>query len=725
VVDLSTPADVNVALLYIASILACFWTRSRPLVWGAACASLCLSVVAVVVGRPAHPGALQGVIWANRSITALAELALAGVVSVWMRTSVAAAEDHLVVGQLAQTFDLAQAFIRRKNGEIVYWSRGAQDLYGWSAEEAVGRVSHELLRTTFPEELARIESDMSKVSRWSGELRHLCKNGEPIWVASNWTLGNAIAGFGEVVVEVNNDITGLKQTERALNESEQRFRRLSEANVVGIVIADFDRVLEANDQFLGMLGYRREETGLLTWEQLTPRDEAEQRETIFRQLVETGRSATVEIELNGSKGRRVPVLAGGVVIDDHFLAFVIDQTERVRLQKQLAQAQRLESIGQLAGGVAHDFNNLLTIMIGQVEIVLHALGEGDPARRRLESVAHAADRAATLTRQLLTFSRHQPTEPEELDLNEVVRSAEPILRRLIREDIESVLELRAASGTIRATSAELDQVLFNLVVNARDAMPDGGKLLIETTDIFIDGEYAEGHLGVKAGRYALLTVSDTGMGMEEAVKERIFEPFFTTKEQGKGTGLGLATVYGVVKKFGGAISVYSEVGQGTVFKLLFPEVPGRVSGLVVRPAETALPAAGGTILVAEDEPDLRFYIQELLERGGYRVLTAGNGREALQMAEEHRGEVDLLLTDVVMPQMGGDELSARFRERWPGIPVLRMSGYAERLRNDPAPESHYIQKPFAPGALLEVVRRLRLGEPAGGAAEWIGRRSEI
>ena len=183
VVDLSTPADVNVALLYTGSILACFWTRSRRLVWGAACASLCLSVVAVVVGRSPHPGALQGVIWANRSITALAELALAGVVSVWMRTSVAAAEDHLVLGQLAQTFDLAQAFIRRRDGEIVYWSRGAQDLYGWSAEEAVGRVSHELLRTTFPEELARIESEMSKVSRWSGELRHLCKNGEPIWVA--------------------------------------------------------------------------------------------------------------------------------------------------------------------------------------------------------------------------------------------------------------------------------------------------------------------------------------------------------------------------------------------------------------------------------------------------------------------------------------------------------------------------------------------------------------
>ena len=455
-----------------------------------------------------------------------------------------------------------------------------------------------------------------------------------------------------------------------------------------------------------MLGYTRADLDQLTWSAVLAPDHLEQYAESARELREHGASRAVEIEFLDKQGAHVPVLVGSVSINGSFLSFVVDQTERRRLQKHLLQAQKFDSVGKLAGGVAHDFNNLLTIIIGNVELMLLGAAPDVPIRKRLQAVFNAAERAATLTRQLLTFSRHQPEDAQDLEINRIVLGTEPILRQLIREDIRLTLRLGRDAGAIRANSVQMDQVLFNLVVNARDAMPFGGDLVIETESLFVDQEYAASHLGMKPGAYTLLTVSDTGTGMEEHVKEHIFEPFFTTKEPGKGTGIGLATVYAAVTNMGGAISLYSEPGQGTVFKILFPTI-GEAAPADGQPKqESEDHAKAATIMVAEDEPALREYIRDVLEHQGFTVLEAENGLKALEVVQGHKGPIDLLLTDLVMPEMGGDELSTRFHELRPQVPILRMSGYSDRSTHAPAAKSQYIQKPFTPRALMASIRAL-------------------
>jgi nitrogen-specific signal transduction histidine kinase/CheY-like chemotaxis protein len=383
----------------------------------------------------------------------------------------------------------------------------------------------------------------------------------------------------------------------------------------------------------------------------------------------------------------------------------IDITHRKHLEEQVRQAQKMESIGRLAGSVAHDFNNLLTIITGYSQMVLDDLASHHPLREPVKEVSLAAERATALTRQLLAFSRRQVTEPRNVLLNDLLRDLERMLRRLIGEEVALELVLDADTGVIRADPGQIEQVVMNLVINAKDAMPNGGRVLVESSRQVFDPQSAEGQLSLSPGAYAVLAVSDTGIGMSPEVKSHIFEPFFTTKEQGKGTGLGLSTVYGIVQQSDGAISVYSEPGKGTTFKILLPASDSP-------PDESSLAEDGsighlgsGTILVAEDEPGVRDFICRTLTRHGYSVLAAPNGIEAMALLRRHGSPVDLLLTDVAMPEMGGVELSTQFSAAHPQVPVLLMSGYAERLLSEHLAGRH-IQKPFTSAALLTRIGAL-------------------
>ncbi|MFZ0961253.1 MAG: response regulator [Terriglobia bacterium] len=389
-----------------------------------------------------------------------------------------------------------------------------------------------------------------------------------------------------------------------------------------------------------------------------------------------------------------------------FVGVILNITERKRLEQQLLQSHKLESIGRLAGSIAHDFNNLLTIINGYAHLVLAEMGPQDALRDPVEELSKAAMQAAALTRQLVSFSRRQIAEPRIMGANDFVKDYENMLRRLLGENIELVLSLDPQAGSFRADPGQIGQVLMNLAVNAKDAMPTGGKLTIETSCIVVDDQFARTHLYVNPGQYVVLAVTDTGTGMSTEVKAHLFEPFYTTKEQGKGTGLGLSTVYGIiVNQSGGSISVSSEPGQGTTFKLFLP-----FFGLEASPGLPAnieqISSRGETILLAEDEPGVRKYTREILERYGYVILEAANGVEALSLARNHAGPIHMLLTDIIMPLMGGVDLTEKFHAEFPGIPVLFMSGYTDQIMRHWSTLSAYIQKPFALSDLLVQVREL-------------------
>ncbi len=389
------------------------------------------------------------------------------------------------------------------------------------------------------------------------------------------------------------------------------------------------------------------------------------------------------------------------------------------LEEQLGQSRKMEAVGRLAGGVAHDFNNLLTAILGYSSLVLDQLDPGHPARADVEEMRRAGESAASLTQQLLAFSRKQILQPQVLDLNHVVTRADSLLQRLIGEHISLVTSLDAALDRVSADPGQLEQVIVNLAINARDAMPDGGKLTIETANVELDEAYVEQHGGSSPGPHVMLAVSDTGIGMDAETSARIFEPFFTTKRRGEGTGLGLSTVYGIVTQSGGSIWVYSEPGQGTTFKVYFPR-----AAQDRRPAAPAAPAARAeglagteTILLAEDQPEVRSVACAVLTRYGYRVLEASCGEEALEVLRGHREPVHLLLSDVVMPSMSGPELARLVQLQRPGIRVLFASGYTDDaiVRHGVLdPGVAFLQKPFTPTALLRKIRELLDAPMAAG-----------
>ncbi|HEX8846492.1 MAG TPA: ATP-binding protein [Pyrinomonadaceae bacterium] len=383
--------------------------------------------------------------------------------------------------------------------------------------------------------------------------------------------------------------------------------------------------------------------------------------------------------------------------------------ERKLAEEQLRQAQKMEAVGKLAGGVAHDFNNLLTVINGQTDLSLRRLSQDDPMYQKLEAIKGAGDQAASLTRQLLAFSRKQVLQPKVLDLNQVIFGTNKILQRLIGEDIDLLIGLGPELGKVKADPNQIEQVLMNLAVNARDAMPHGGKLTIETDNVLVDEEYASHHFSVHPGKYVVLAVSDTGCGMDETTQSHIFDPFFTTKEVGKGTGLGLSTVYGIVKQSGGNIWVYSEVGKGTTFKIYLPCVESHAQEPKIRAADINLQNGTETVLLVEDEKRVRDMTREILQESGYHVLEAEHGQEALLIADRHPGTIHLMLSDVVMPQMSGRELAERLVPLRQEMKVLYMSGYTDDaiVHHGVLDEGmSFIEKPFTPNALARKVREV-------------------
>ena len=379
-----------------------------------------------------------------------------------------------------------------------------------------------------------------------------------------------------------------------------------------------------------------------------------------------------------------------------------------KTEDQLRHAQKMEAIGRLAGSIAHDFNNLLSVILGHGSIMLQDLNQADPMRDEVEAIMRAGDRAAELTRHLLAFSRQQVIAPRILDLNVVLRESERMLRRLLGEDIELVTRYERNLAKVRVDPAQIDQIVMNLAVNARDAMPDGGKLTIETRDVALDETYASSHFEVVPGPHVMLAVSDTGVGMTKDVQARIYEPFFTTKDKGKGTGLGLSTIFGIVKQSNGNIWVYSEPGEGTTFRIYFPKA-GDVEDPVPETPPTPVLTGAETILLAEDHDDVRHVASEILRRYGYHVLEARNAGEALLICEQHPLPIQLLVTDVVMPRMNGRELALRLLELRPELRVLYMSGYTDNAivhHGILEPDVAYVQKPLVPDMLARRVREV-------------------
>jgi PAS domain S-box-containing protein len=518
------------------------------------------------------------------------------------------------------------------------------------------------------------------------------------------------------------------EAERLAAVSEHRFKRLNESGIIGTFVSRADgAIVESNDAFLRMVGYTRDDlaAGLLSWRSLTPPEASGNLEGTSRHLVSDGFAGPWEKEYLRKDGGRVSVIIGMALLDDvtTHIAFVVDVSQRKaaemslrKTEEQLRQSQKMEAIGRLAGGISHDFNNLLSVILSYTEMLRRSLPAGDPISEDLAEIQTAAQRAAKLTKQLLLFSRQQTSAPRVLDLSEVLAGMDRMLQRVLGEDILLVSHAGADVGRVHIDRGYVEQVILNLVVNARDAMPTGGQLTIETANIDLDAGYAESHAGVLPGRYVMLAVSDTGCGMDAVTRERIFEPFFTTKKPGQGTGLGLSTVFGIVQQASGSIWVYSEPGRGTTFKVYLPRVDAEAD-LADPPAEPTSVSGSETILLVEDEASLRRIAATILRKSGYQVLEASNGGEALLLCEQTSGTIDLLLTDVVMPQLAGPELARRLLALRPAMKVLCMSGYADDsvvrhgLLDSTFP---FIQKPVTVDALTAKVREVLDGPQVPG-----------
>ena len=519
------------------------------------------------------------------------------------------------------------------------------------------------------------------------------------------------------------DITDRVQAEAHLREREAEYRLLFESNPHPMWVFDDETLvfLAVNEAAVRHYGYSREEFLGMTIEGIRPREEVPllAKHLAARDRPEAERSVHKGVWTHRRKDGsliRVRVSAGTIVFQGRKARLVLatDLTEREQLEAQLRQAQKMEAVGRLAGGVAHDFNNLLTTILGYSELLIQQRHEDAELVRELEEIRAAGERAAALTRQLLAFSRRQVLQPKVLDLNAVVTDFERMLRRLIGEDVELASRLDPRLGRVEADPGQLEQVIMNLAVNARDAMPQGGKLTIETANVELSEAYAAERADVDPGPYVLLAISDTGTGMDEQTKSRLFEPFFTTKEAGKGTGLGLATAYGIVKQSGGHIAVYSELGRGTTFKVYLP----RIEAAVERSSEIEtgpLPRGSETVLLVEDEVGVRALVRTLLEAQGYAVLEASGAEEALEIAGSHARPIDLILTDVVMPGSSGPGLRGELERSRPGTRFLFMSGYTDdAVVRHGALESGlaFLQKPFTPEALARKVREV-LDRPSG------------
>jgi two-component system, cell cycle sensor histidine kinase and response regulator CckA len=603
-------------------------------------------------------------------------------------------------------------------GNFTSLNAAGEQLTGFTREEA---LQSNFARTVAPEYISVAKEMLSRKAAGdvasTYELEIITKQGRRVLVeVSSRTLfedGKPVGVQGSV-----RDITARKRDEEALRKSEEQYRILFDRNPQPMWVYDLKTLafLAVNDAAVRHYGYSRECFLAMTVDAIHPHEDVpaliSQVSRIeglghlgeWRHCNSAGEIINVEITANviDFANRR----AGLVLVND-ITAHKIAEQALSNSQAQLQQSQKLEAIGQLAGGVAHDFNNLLTAIGGYSDLTLRRLSDEDPLRGNLIEIKKATDRAASLTRQLLAFSRKQILEPKVLDLNTVVNDMSKMLRRLIGEDVELVTDLASEPGKVKVDPGQIEQILMNLVVNARDAMPHGGTVTIETKDVTLDEGYAFHHVPVQPGNYTMLAISDTGMGMDKETQLHVFEPFFTTKAAGKGTGLGLSTVYGIVKQSGGYVWVYSEVGSGSVFKVYLPRVTSPRDSDKQKQGSGALLQGSETILLVEDEEIVRRMARMILENNGYSVLEAGDVKEALRLCFENSEKIDLLLTDVIMPGMSGRVLTERIAAFCPTLPVVYMSGYTDDaiVRHGILEEDiYFLQKPFTRESLLSKVR---------------------
>jgi PAS domain S-box-containing protein len=622
---------------------------------------------------------------------------------------------------------------RDADRRITFWNRGAQTTYGWSPAEALGADPGDLLRTEYPIPLEEIERLVTETGGWAGDLVQHARDGRRLVVESRWAAQydetRRLAGL----LEVNRDITARLQSQTAMLE-------LAPDAIVGV--GRDGLIVLVNAQVDALFGYAREELLGQSVEVLVPERfcDAHRFHRVGYFADPRTRPMGAALELFGRRrdGSEFPaeISLSSIETEDGTLAIaaIRDVSERVaadrererlkteaerqRLQNQLHQAQRLESLGQLAGGIAHDFNNLLAVIINYAAFIANDLDaasgiDGDDrwrgTRDDVEQIRLAGERAAHLTHQLLSFARRDVVQPEVVDVNDVVGDIEQLLRRTLGEHVELHSSLAADLRPVLIDPGQLEQVLVNLAVNARDAMPDCGVLRIDTANMDIDEDFAASRPELLPGPYIRLRVSDTGIGMSPETVQRAFDPFFTTKPPGQGTGLGLATVYGIIQQAGGRLQIYSEPDVGSTFTVLLP-----ATDQVTSPAELSAnsPVRRGeeTILLVEDEQALREVTRRILKGAGYRVVVAENGPKALAAAGEHYGSIDLLLSDVIMPQMPGPQLATQLLEVRPSMRVLLMSGFAQPILDSGGhldAGMALIEKPFSgPGLLAKVAQTL-------------------
>jgi two-component system, cell cycle sensor histidine kinase and response regulator CckA len=612
---------------------------------------------------------------------------------------------------MVDTAPLAIWTLDRK-GQITSWNRMAMEMFQWGADEVLGKqieIIPEEKKAEFATLLSRYRSG-DRVTAF--ETSRLRRDGSriPVTLWSAPLADHANRQIGTLMIAT--DISQKKRDEETLARTEAGFRLLFENNPqpMWVFHAETLRFLEVNQAAIAHYGYSREEfLGMRASDIRTP-EEAERFERALRtspaktptnvgtwkHVLKSGKTVDIEIVAHELEFKGAPAI----------LSVLTDVTDKRVLEEQLRQSQKLEAIGRLAGGVAHDFNNLLTVIIGYADLLRTSIAKVSPDPDAIDEIRNASDRAASLTRQLLAFSRKQVLEPTSLNLNQLVLKIQKMLSRLIGENIEIVTDLATELWNVAADPGQVDQIIMNLAVNARDAMDHGGTLTIQTRNVFLGDEYATSHSGAAQGANVLLSITDTGCGMNAETQSHIFEPFYTTK--GRGTGLGLATVYGIVKQSGGDIWVYSEPGLGTCIKVYLP----RLAGDIIETEAAPTPAGSrgtGCILLVEDEESLRRLIANVLEAGGYKVLAATTVEEAIKICADPLTAFDLLLTDIVLPGGNGGELATRATGMRPKLRTLLMSGYSEGtvLRQPPFKSpTNFIQKPFNADALKSKIREI-------------------
>jgi two-component system cell cycle sensor histidine kinase/response regulator CckA len=588
--------------------------------------------------------------------------------------------------------------------------------------DIVGRTREEITGTSFmefthPDDLQESLDKNQRLGRgeirdYTLEKRYVRKDGAIVWVSITASPMWGVKERPNHHIAMVQDITGRKQAVETLREYQKAVESSNE--MIAVVDREY-RYRVVNRAFLEQRGAERDQIIGHTVEEILGKEVFENTVRPYLDRCFQGENVAYETRLEypeiGPRDLEIeyfPIKGDGEIT--RVVGIIRDVTEEKRLEAQFIQAQKMESIGRLAGGVAHDFNNLLTTIIGFSDMTLMRLPEGDPVCEYVQEIKHAGERAASLTAQLLAFSRKQVIQPRVMVLNTVIQETEKMLSRLIGEHIDVVTVLEPGLWNVRANPAQMSQVLMNLAVNARDAMPGGGKLTIETANVALDWVYARQHgVDLQPGPYVMLAVSDTGIGMDEETRSQIFEPFFTTKEKGKGTGLGLSTVYGIVKQNKGYVWVYSEPGKGTAFKIYLPRIEGEAKKRKADDASPDMLKGNETILLVENEESVRRLSEEVLGECGYRVLAASDGEDAMTLSEQYGGEIHLLLTDMVMPGMSGRDLAEGMISLRPGIKVLYMSGYTDDaiVRHGGLDEGdEFLQKPFTPEVLARKVREV-------------------